>query len=67
MADIKQAAKWMEAGRKVTRRGFNEDGSYFWTNGSFGFIHYWSKVLDRKMEDALEVQDLLADDWEIVQ
>lgn len=62
MADIKQAAKWMQAGHQVRRRSFASDMKCYietafpnsgnvlaWENHTFAFI----------------AADLMADDWEI--
>ena len=65
MADIKQAAKWMQEGKRVRRPNYMDKGSYFFAGSDF--IHYFSASLGREIEDALENKDLLADDWEIAE
>ena len=59
MADIKQAAKWMNEGRPVRRPQSEDDGIY--EASSIG--HF----VERNTEDKawLTTEDLLADDWEI--
>lgn len=65
MADIKQAAQWMDEGKRVRRKrsnfytepiGINDNGFMSWLrpSGKLGDSIYLTPV------------DLLADDWEIV-
>ena len=63
MSDIKQAALWMRAGKKV-RLPSCDKGSYFFEINDF--IRYWSGSLERILEDAMETKDLLSDEWELV-
>jgi hypothetical protein len=56
MADIKQAAKWMEEGKKVIRTYNGWDKFVFWESAG------GSVYLDN---DTLFLEDLIADDWEI--
>ena len=65
MADIKQAAKWMLEGKRVTRPSVCDKGSFFSADIK-KFIHYDSSSLGR-VPDALEPSDLLADDWELAE
>lgn len=60
MASIQQAAKWMKEGKKVRRPSF-QDKEYFWAN-DFSFIKYETG----EWVDMLEIEDLLAEDWEIL-
>lgn len=60
MSDIKQAAEWMREGKKVRRKGWHPDA----------FLY--DQVLDGDSYPAGAIiavwtQDLLADDWEVVQ
>jgi hypothetical protein len=70
MADIKQAAKWMEEGKVVRRLEFKGKDVAF-KSGPFGFIHYCDFFRTSVDEDGhpwtvmLTVDDLLAEDWEI--
>ena len=66
MSDIKQAAKWLQEGRRV-RRPTCDPKSFFYINPGSDFIHYNSTLLRRHLSDALETSDLLADDWEIAE
>jgi len=52
-------------GKRVRRKGY-EKGSYF-KAAPGDFIKYWSQPLGRKMEDIMQIEDLLADDWEIAE
>ena len=64
MADIKQAAKWMASGKHVTRSIL--DFGYLYTD-SHGWIKFHDSVDNKSLwPDMLEVEDFLADDWEIV-
>lgn len=69
MADIKQAAKWMQEGKKVKRKGWNFCiGKYvnefgvaevnLGTFDDFGFVH--QKMYVPQLNDLLN-----AEDWEI--
>ena len=58
MADIKQAAKWMQEGKTVRREGAN------WAVRS---IRGGYTVSPRGNTVACMVDDLLADDWEIAE
>jgi hypothetical protein len=59
MADIKQAAEWMDAGLKVCRPKEEDDGIWSATDIG-GFVERNNR--DRAM---LQTEDILADDWEI--
>ena len=66
MADIKQAAKWMKDGKKVTRLDCG------WVDGYL--LLKWNGLLkfsDGKGtdfgDDVISADDLLADDWEIAE
>lgn len=64
MADIKQAAKWMAEGKRVTRLAFDSREGFL--AGSEGFVIYVdNNGRSDKWTDMLEVEDLLAEDWEI--
>jgi len=60
MADIKQAAKWMDEGKKVTRKGCR--GNWVFRRGTEGEI-----CLSRNSNPIIFTEDLLADDWEIAE
>ena len=71
MADIKQAARWMQEDRKVRQNSIDANG-FFRSNakdsGPFGALRY--ERLDGSvftLDNWLCVGDLLADDWEIVE
>ena len=67
MADIQQAARWLDEGKKVTRPEFKTKGS-FCANDTAGFIEWESKRnTTTQFHDMLTVDDLLADDWEIAE
>ena len=60
MADIKQAAKWMQEGQRVRRPSFFGDFAYIKGRGNS------IDTIDHNPEDEpLNITDLLADDWEI--
>lgn len=60
MADIKQAAKWMDEGKRVKRPDSEDDGVYAASNCKF--------VLRNGQDVAwLQTTDLLADDWEVAE
>jgi hypothetical protein len=66
MADIKQAAKWMQEGKPV-RRELMRHGGWF-EIGEDGFIHWVTKGADDiELSDMIDAPDLLADDWEIAE
>lgn len=62
MADIKQAAKWMQGGEVVKRTSWG---------GSPVRLHVcnpWEKVMDDLEREAdFTALELLADDWEVVE
>lgn len=59
MADIKQAARWMAEGHTVTRTKW---GKYHLSSGGESIWH------DERSDWAyFDIEDLLADDWEICQ
>ena len=58
MADIKQAAKWMQEGKHVRREGRDK---YVWERGRG--IYIGSE--DEGEVKAFTSADLLADDWEL--
>ena len=72
MADIKQAAKWMQRGKVVRRKAW----PVLQVKASTGresdsCEHGWSRgcVIDAvrpRVENPLDVGDLLAEDWEVV-
>ena len=67
MANIQQAARWLNDGEKVTRPEFKTEGS-FYSNDTAGFIEWESKhPAHGQFHDMIEVADLLADDWEIAE
>ena len=63
MADIKQAAKWMQLGKHVRRSAWLKEQPNWYSD--------WNECIDLDgrsawPDDALvECTDLLADDWEI--
>jgi hypothetical protein len=69
MADIKQAAKWMQEGKAVRRPLLDSSISLAQKLGTAEFV--WIQVLENserardKRCAAFHVDDLLADDWEI--
>lgn len=74
MADIKQAAKWMQEGKLVRRPSWpplhciGEDNSDRGT--ARGMIAYWHNVSDAKDAKKAKIiifSDLLADDWELAE
>lgn len=65
MATIIEAAKWMREGKRVRNPRCDAD-SYFYADRGSSWIHYQSAPLQRIMPDAIEVNDLLATDWEVV-
>ena len=63
MADIKQAAKWAEEGKRVRRP---EMESTEWFALKLGCYFEWGSSEERNTEGSLlEISDILADDWEI--
>ena len=69
MADIKQAAKWMQEGKTV-RRAIWKDGHPF-MNGRFPprfiSLNQSGYLIGRRDELPVHIGALLAEDWEIVQ
>ena len=65
MADIRQAAKWMQEGKRVTRPGY---GGHF-SKSLCDFVKYRATdSLDFfPYTDMLDIESLLADDWEIAE
>ena len=62
MADIKQAAKWMNAGKKVT------GGNAIWPlSGDNDYIFFHPLPGKGKEPYVMGTSDLLADDWEIAE
>ena len=60
MADIKQAAKWMQVGKEINRKAWGESRVRLHVCNSFG------KVMDDFERTAdFTALELLADDWEI--
>lgn len=62
MADIKQAAKWLDKSESVARPEFHARG--FYTTDSRKGIFFVDRHSSRG-ERRLTPKDLLADDWEI--
>lgn len=67
MADIKQAAQWLREGKEVRRASFTT-GEGFSTQLPYGFIKYVDNHPEHTAvyTDMLQVEDLLADDWEVM-
>lgn len=63
MADIKQAAKWMEQGHRVRRPGWYED--IFMRSDSGGVVRCFAERNVRVLP--VLTDHLLADDWEIAE
>ena len=66
MADIKQAAKWMNDGKRVTRRIWPNKSYLIRNDGGFGHeepdeMPHWHKWIK------LNLDDLLGEDWKIVE
>ena len=66
MADIKQAAKWISEGRRVTRKGWACPSILRLRLKSRAGIVWEQPNRNTRMAD-LDVNDLLADDWEIAE
>lgn len=62
MADIKQAAKWMQEGKRVRRPSWPRY-EYLEANGDDRPVMYWRRFKESARVPCL--RDLLADDWEI--
>jgi urease gamma subunit len=60
MADIKQAAKWMQEGKKVRREESMDGCAYMLSK------HSIRVVFDSEHTAIFFNDDLLADDWEVV-
>lgn len=71
MADIKQAAKWMQEGKEVTRKAWGKSPVRLHANNIVGRLHVNSIIC--KIEDdfnrsaSFTVIELMADDWEIAE
>jgi hypothetical protein len=63
MADIKQAAKWIQEGRDVQRRQY---AGRFWLTPYYPLRLSYEVVCADGGEHVLDCLDLLADDWELV-
>jgi len=62
MADIKKAAKWMNAGLKVRRPHWHKDYSLYLSDlTALGFPAIVSA--EDELVNELDCDDLLADDW----
>jgi hypothetical protein len=65
MADIKQAAKWLNEGRAIRRNSWFEDLPSI-VQTSFGYSIHWESFGDIPMRPKLMItEDLLAGDWEL--
>jgi len=62
MSDIKQAAKWMEQGKRVRRASFPS-----WVLGIIGETVYYLPNGSSEHRDTtvFGISDILAEDWEI--
>lgn len=65
MADIKQAAKWLKEGKKVTR---SDSG---WVDGYLvlkwnGLLLFTDPQGTDFGTDVISAEDILSDDWEVV-
>ena len=65
MADIKQAAKWMQEGKRVRRKGWLEEELYLYLPE--GDDEAWAEHPSYHYTADYTMQDLLADDWEIAE
>ena len=66
MADIKQAAKWMQEGKRVKRISFPR--MYPWEiDGDSNLSAIQSVMEDGYADSLLTTDDLLAEDWEIAE
>lgn len=63
MADIKQAAKWLEAGKKITRKNQMPEQDFLVLDKD-DFIIYVSPGLEDAPPE-FELTDFFSDDWEI--
>ena len=69
MADIKQAAKWMKAGKRTHRKIFPEH--HYFSQEPKGARNCRDNITRQFRDESpsklllLRVSDLLADDWEI--
>lgn len=64
MADIKQAAQWLEEKECITRRDFASFNGFLWLHIPSGIVLYESEV-QCPIAHELKIDDLLADDWEL--
>jgi hypothetical protein len=62
MADIKQAAKWMQEGKQVKRAAWRNSPVLLHVCERYGKVH---DELNRKAD--FTAFELLADDWEIAE
>ena len=60
MADIKQAVKWMQEGKRVRRSVWPSGESIQFEDGGFGFIDS-----SHGLQVDLCAESLLADDWQL--
>lgn len=63
MADIKQAAKWMSEGKDVVRHTFR---GVFWVSPHYPRCSTCFVVCANGRERELSLDDLMAEDWELV-
>ena len=71
MADVKQAAKWMQEGKGVTRpvsEFIADSGKRIrFVMTDLGFVECRDCCKDHEQKPMLVADDLLADDWEIAE
>jgi hypothetical protein len=69
MADIKQAAKWMEQGKKVRRKGWRNPKAGYFLADSEGSIFAYGAATEYELAPwkITQLVTLLADDWEIAE
>jgi hypothetical protein len=75
MANIQQAAKWMQEGKHVTRpvrdfeivSGEGTGGRIFFEKSELGFVEARGCCKEHESKAMLLVEDLLADDWQLAE
>ena len=67
MEDIKQAAKWMQEGKRVIRKSERSLGCIYRMRESDHFLEMLTFSKEWVEKSIFRIEDLLADDWEMAE